>query len=213
MMFYALAEMLIGLGAFLVPRLFASGERLLLSAGQSNSVGYLFLSALVLAVSILPWCLFMGATFPLVMAYVRERDAASTQGFSFLYLANVLGAMCGTLVTAVVLVEWLGFRHTLWVAAIGNFGIAVISFYLGRQRPDVATKGSGSSDALAAGPKTSIDPARSRRFKWILFSTGFSAMAMEVVWTRLFTPVLKTQVYSFALVVFAYLGATFVGSW
>ena len=38
-------------------------------------------------------------------------------------------------------------------------------------------------------------------------------MAMEVVWIRLFTPVLKTQVYSFALVVFAYLGATFVGSW
>jgi spermidine synthase len=38
-------------------------------------------------------------------------------------------------------------------------------------------------------------------------------MAMEVVWTRAFTPVLKTQVYSFALVVFTYLGATFAGSW
>src|SRR5258707_9952268 len=37
-------------------------------------------------------------------------------------------------------------------------------------------------------------------------------MAMEVVWTRFFTPVLKTQVYSFALVVFVYLGATLVGS-
>ena len=38
-------------------------------------------------------------------------------------------------------------------------------------------------------------------------------MAMEVVWTRAFTPVLKTQVYSFALIVFTYLGATFFGSW
>ena len=38
-------------------------------------------------------------------------------------------------------------------------------------------------------------------------------MAMEVVWTREFTPVLKTQVYSFALIVFTYLGATFLGSW
>ena len=37
-------------------------------------------------------------------------------------------------------------------------------------------------------------------------------MAMEVVWTRIFTPVLKTQVYSFALIVFVYLGATLVGS-
>ena len=49
--------------------------------------------------------------------------------------------------------------------------------------------------------------------KWILFSTGFVAMAMEVVWTRAFTPVLKTQVYSFAMIVFTYLGATFLGSW
>jgi len=37
-------------------------------------------------------------------------------------------------------------------------------------------------------------------------------MAMEVVWTRAFTPVVKTQVYSFALVLSAYLGATYVGS-
>ena len=49
--------------------------------------------------------------------------------------------------------------------------------------------------------------------KWILFSTGFVAMAMEVVWIRAFTPVLKTQVYSFVMIVFTYLGATFVGSW
>jgi hypothetical protein len=52
-----------------------------------------------------------------------------------------------------------------------------------------------------------------RMAKTILFSTGFVAMAMEVVWSRAFTPVLKTQVYSFAMIVFTYLGATFFGSW
>ncbi len=36
---------------------------------------------------------------------------------------------------------------------------------------------------------------------------------MEVVWTRAFAPVLKTQVYSFALIVAAYLAATFAGSY
>jgi predicted membrane-bound spermidine synthase len=45
-----------------------------------------------------------------------------------------------------------------------------------------------------------------------LFLTGFIAIGMEVMWARAFTPVLQTQVYSFALVVFAYLGATFLGS-
>ncbi len=129
--FYAGAEFLIGLGAFAVPKLFVAGEHFLLAAGQTNSISYLSLSALVLAFSILPWCLFMGATFPLMMAYVRERDCKNTQSFSFLYLANVLGAMSGTLLAAVVLVELLGFRHTLWVAAAGNFTIALIGGYLG----------------------------------------------------------------------------------
>src|SRR6476659_5634118 len=50
--FYALAELLIGLGAFTVPRLFAVGERLLLGSGESSSARYLFLSALVLGFSI-----------------------------------------------------------------------------------------------------------------------------------------------------------------
>ena len=125
--FYACAELLIGLGAFAVPKLFAVGEHILLTSGETNSFRYLSLSALVLAASILPWCVCMGATFPLMMAYVREQDCQNTESFSFLYLANVLGAMSGTFLTAIVLVELLGFHHTLWVAAAGNFTIAFIS--------------------------------------------------------------------------------------
>jgi predicted membrane-bound spermidine synthase len=212
--FYAGAELSIGLGAFAVPKLFAAGEYFLLAAGQTNSIGYLSLSALVLAFSILPWCLFMGATFPLMMAYIRERDCKNTESFSFLYLANVLGAMSGTLLAAVVLVELLGFRHTLWVAAAGNFTIAVIGGYLGwKQRGVEVVALPEAEPSVSPDNLSSPGNARSGLIKWILFSTGFGAMAMEVVWTRAFTPVLKTQVYSFALVVFTYLGATFLGSW
>jgi spermidine synthase len=212
--FYAGAEFLIGLGAFAVPKLFAAGEHILLAAGQTNSLGYLSLSALVLAFSILPWCLFMGTTFPLMMAYIRERDCKNTESFSFLYLANVLGAMSGTFLTAVVLVELLGFRHTLWVAAAGNFTITLIGGGLGWQQRGFAAMSSMEAEHSAGpGNLPASGNTRSRLIKWILFSTGFVAMAMEVVWTRAFTPVLKTQVYSFALIVFTYLGATFAGSW
>ncbi len=212
--FYAGAEFLIGLGAFAVPKFFALGEHILLTSGQTDSFRYLSLSALVLAFSILPWCLFMGTTFPLMMAYIRERDCKNTESFSFLYLANVLGAMSGTFLTAIVLVELLGFRHTLWVAAAGNFIITLIGGCLGWQQRSVAVAALTEAER-SAGPDNppASGKSRSRLIKWILFSTGFVAMAMEVVWTRAFTPVLKTQVYSFALVVFTYLGATFAGSW
>jgi spermidine synthase len=209
--FYAGAELLIGLGAFAVPKLFVLGERVLLTSGETDSLSYLGLSALGLALSILPWCVFMGTTFPFMMAYIRERDSQNTESFSFLYLANVLGAMSGVLLTAVVLVEILGFRHTLWVAAAGNFTIAAISLGLGHRRSTMVPTETIQNQA-GSGVFTTLPGVRDWLTKAILFSTGFISMAMEVVWTRAFAPVLKTQVYSFALIVFAYLGATFFGS-
>jgi spermidine synthase len=206
--FYALAEFVIGMGAFAVPRLFGLGEHILLAMGQADSLRYLFFSAIVLALSILPWCVFMGATFPLMMAYVREREPQNSESFSFLYLANVLGAMSGALLTAFVLVEVLGFRHTLWVAAAGNFIIAAISVWLGAQKSEVEF----GTQELRKSPSLPECLSSQSRIQWLLFSTGFASMAMEVIWIRAFAPVVKTQVYSFALVVAAYLGATFLGS-
>jgi spermidine synthase len=209
--FYGLAEGLIGVGAFAVPKLFDLGGRVLLPAGEMNSFGYLSLSALVLALSILPWCFFMGTTFPFMMAYIREREERDAQSFSFLYVANVLGAMSGTILTALVFIELFGFHHTLLVAAAGNFIIALISIWLGARQRELAA---GRGQPAPATPGDAKGPTRPRAplLRWILFTTGFCAMAMEVVWTRAFTPVLKTQVYSFALIVFTYLGATFAGS-
>jgi uncharacterized protein (DUF362 family) len=70
--FYAMAEMAIGVGAFVVPRLFSLGEKVLLNLGESNSFDYLVFSAFLVSVSILPWCLCMGATFPFMLAFVKE---------------------------------------------------------------------------------------------------------------------------------------------
>src|SRR5438270_10733765 len=202
--FYMLTELVIGLGAFAVPMLFGVSEEVLLSAGQMASFGYLFFSALLLAFSILPWCVCMGATFPFMMGYVREQDEQNSESFSFLYLANVLGAMSGTLMTAFVLVEFFGFKQTLCIAAAGNFTIAVISGFLARkQREPAALNLAEAKVSSPRWPTLSPDTLRRPFRKWILFSTGFAAMAMEVVWTRAFTPVLKTQVYSFALIIFA----------
>jgi spermidine synthase len=211
--FYGLMELFIGAGAFAVPKLFGLGEEILLSAGQMDSLRYLIFSAVALGLSIFPWCMFMGTTFPFMMAFVRTQDARSADSFSYLYLANVLGAMSGTFLTAIALIEALGFRHTLFVAAFANFTVALISGALA-WRHRRAIEPTLSEAAVSAPPMIQSEPPVSHRrlIKWILFSTGFAAMAMEVVWARAFTAVLQTQVYAFAMILFAYLGATFLGS-
>ncbi|HEY6910258.1 MAG TPA: hypothetical protein VI356_12860 [Myxococcales bacterium] len=210
---YAAAELVIGLSAFAVPRLFTLGESWLLQAGEANSFAYLAWSGVILASAIFPWCVFMGATFPLMMAFVKEQDEGESKSFSFLYLANVIGAMAGALTTALVLVELLGFRNTLHVAAAVNILIAVVAGTLAFTHPLGAGRATapGSAPAPATGPDA-LSRRDARLAMIILFTSGFTSMAMEVAWTRAFTPVLETQVYSFAALLSCYLLATWFGS-
>jgi len=204
--YYAGAELLIGIGGLLVPSIFSAGQAALLPAGAMDSTRYLFLSALVLGISILPWCILMGFTYPFMMAFIREVDEGNRTGFSYLYLANVIGAMLGTLATAAVLIEILGLHRTSWVAVALNFAVAAISAKLAGTSPGPRPA------AMAEAPAAAGSAERSPLIASILFATGFISLAMEVVWTRAFTPVLRTTIYSFASLLAVYLLATWCGS-
>src|SRR5258708_7495662 len=197
--FYAATELLIGIGAFLVPLLFGAGESWLERLGEANTVSYLTLSAVAIALSIFPWCFAMGATFPVMMAYVREHPDADSKSFSHLYLANVVGASLGALLTAGILVELLGFRHTLWVAGFFNLVIAMAGLGLGVQmrRGDAASRPVEPA-ATAADTARALPWART-----ILFTTGLASLAMEGVWARAFAPLLRHPVYAFAALLVA----------
>jgi spermidine synthase len=129
--FYALAELLTAFSAPLVPIFFVGSASALLHTGSLDSISYLGSSACLIALSILPWCICMGSTFPLAMAFVKRVNKNEEKGFSFLYLGNVIGSAFGSLLTAGVLIELLGFRNTLWLAAGANITIALISFIVG----------------------------------------------------------------------------------
>jgi len=204
---YGMTELLIGVGALAVPALLGEGETLLLAIGAASSAGYLALSALAITLSILPWCVLMGATLPLMMIFVRARWPQDTQSFSFLYLANLLGAVTGTLASACVLIEIFGFRNTSLIAAIVNWLIAAVSFWL--SRADKPLPGPASLATLA--------PARPARPlgvspNLVLFTTGFTSLAMEVIWTRDFTVILRTTIYAFAAILATYLLGTALGA-
>lgn len=210
--FYGAAEFVIATGAFVVPQLFRFGEAYLLRAGEASSTGYLLISAIFIVVAILPWCIMMGATFPLMMSFVKQTDPANQSSFSFLYVANVMGATAGTAMTALVLVELFGFSETSTIAAAINCLIAAVSFLLAwiyrfeSERPAAPRLPNRT-------PAQSGSPASKHWLEAILFTTGFTSLAMEVAWTRAFTFVLKTTIYAFAMILTTYLLATWIGSY
>ena len=206
---YAATEFGIGLGAFIVPVLFSVSTMILLGVGESNSFSYLALSGIAISLSIFPWCVFMGATFPFMMAFMREDNHNETRSFSFLYVANVLGALSGTVITAIVLIELLGFRHTLLVGGCLNFAIAFFGTLVGIYKP----RREAGMIIPEQAPEFVTGSEKHSFANLVLFSTGFCSLAMEVVWTRDFTPVMGTHVYAFALLLFTYLLATWLGSY
>ncbi len=210
--FYALTELFIGLGAFAVPELFSNASNILLAFGEMDSLQYLLVSALLMSSSILPWCILMGFTFPFMMSFMQEADRSNSESFSFLYLSNVIGAMSGTLLTAFVLVELVGFKTTLHMAAILNFLIASISLILGISYP--YNKSCIMDDRATSESSVFSDLSRRESIiaLMILFTTGFTSMSMEVVWIRAYTPLFGNNIYSFASLLTIYLAATWAGS-
>ena len=121
--------------------------------------------------------------------------------------------MSGTFLSAVVWIEVFGFHHTLWLAAVGNFTIAVISAWLGWQPSLAAT---AKEIATARRPPLfertrTLPEGQDDQMDFVFDRVCSDGDGSGVA--RAFTPVLKTQVYSFAMIVFTYLGATFLGSW
>ena len=200
---YGTAELIIGISGLVVIGLLRWGRALLV--GQWGSSSYYVVSACWIALVLLPFCTAMGATFPLAMAGIRGAfRGESPRSFSYLYVANVLGAMAGTLMSAFLFIELMGFSHTVLVAAGLNAVVAAGAF--------VAAARMGESSAAASEPAAKGTASTDAAILPLLFTSGLSSLAMEVVWTRQFVPFLGPVVYSFASMLAIYLAATAAGS-
>jgi len=211
---YALMELLIGLSAVAVPRQLSLGRELLLKTGEmsvSSSIYYLP-AGIWLAITLVPWCMCMGATFPFAMAAIKQdRDQNEARSFSYLYVANVLGAAAGATVP-LFLIELFGFQRTLYISAVLNLLLAASSLLL--SLVSKAALPAEATNETRAIPKSSYSEFFSdRALLWLLFGTGLTSMGAEVIWVRLYTPFLGTVVYAFATILGLYLIAMDLGAW
>ena len=207
---YALAELLIGVAALVVPRQLQLGRTFLEHASLSSSAAYYFASGVWIALTLIPWCACMGATIPVAMQAIRKDFKEEAQkSFSFLYLANVLGAAAGTTIPP-LLIELYGFHGTLKIGAALNILLAGSALIFSLRRARGTTS---STETPSSRPSTPVrTPGAPSAVLVLLFATGLTSMGMEVVWIRQFTPYLGTVVYAFASILGLYLVSTFLGS-
>jgi spermidine synthase len=213
--FYAVMELLIGFSAIAVPHQLVWGRELLLKMVREMSLSssvYYLPAGIWLTITLVPWCTCMGATFPFAMAAIkRDRNPKAARSFSYLYLANVLGATAGAAVP-LFLIELLGFQRTLHISAVLNLLLAASAFSLSiARKPPLKAEALNENDAI---PKSAgFDFFSDKALLWLLFGTGVTSMGAEVIWVRLYTPSLSTVIYAFAAILGLYLIAMDLGSW
>src|SRR5258707_7986779 len=176
---YALCEMLIGISALLVPLQMLWGHRLLEQiAGQNgiSSGSYYLVAGAWLALTMIPWCACMGATIPLAMfAIRRDMKNETKRSFSFLYVANLVGAVAGAIVP-LLFIEVFGFHRTLRIGIVLNFAVGLSAFLL-----SLVSERAGTTETAAPAQPAPIATGSQKGILSLLFLTGLATMGMEVV--------------------------------
>jgi len=204
---FAAIELLVGLFASLSCRLYYDVPERFLPGLYGSTLGMGLAHFLALVVP----TFLMGMSLPfLVRAMVRDTATAS-RTIGTLYGINVLGASLGALVTPWLLIRFQGMEGAVLWGVAGNAlaGSAALLAGVGAKRA-----GTPPEAAPVASAAPLFDPASSSLELWaVLYAlSGFTALALEILWFRLIDVSVKSTAFTFGTVLCVYLLGLGTGS-
>ncbi len=157
-----------------------------------------------------PATVLMGATLPILTRHLT-RDTHLSMAFGRLYAANTLGAIIGTVVAGLVLIEILGLTGTLVVGAACSGTAGVVAIVLSRSPVLEAPGRAGwrrESGPWAAGSSM----GRPRLALTLAFVSGLTSLGYQVLWTRLLSSGTGNSTYVFTLILATFLVGIALGA-
>jgi len=211
LLLYALIELVIGLlgivfhGYYTTISTWAYASFFpVLSSGLPLELGRWGLAGLL----ILPQCILLGATFPLMSAgYIRWRPQASGRALAGLYFSNSLGAAAGALASTYLFLPQWGLPGTVLAAGIINLWVAAIVWPLARLEqpaPPRPPENGGETPQEATGASFIL---------WAAAITGATSFVYEIVWVRMLSMTLGSTLHSFELMLAAFISGIAFGGW
>ncbi len=151
----------------------------------------------------------MGATLPIISRYYVTDDSRMNTQVGLLYSLNTLGAVVGCLLTGFFFIASFGVLQTALAAAALNLAIGVGTWRLYQDKM-VGISGCQEFPRLVL-PKWTWT-RENRLWLAISFICGFTALAYEVLWTRLLVFSISSTVYAFSLMLAVFLLGISLGS-
>ena len=211
LLIYGKIEILIGLTAAFLSLLFSNFSPIY--AWLYQSLPDMFfqtgLLKIVLAFSlVLIPTILMGATLPIMAKYFVTEEAHTGKQVGYLYSINTFGAAAGCLLAGYFLIEYFGVLQTAFLAASVNIFIGILCILrFKKSEPATLIKWD-----LPKPAPLSLQIEK-ENIIWIAtsFLCGFTALAYEVVWTRILVFGIGSTVYSFSLMLANFLFGITVG--
>lgn len=135
--------------------------------------------------------LAMGATLPVFARIARSYGSS----VSVLYGMNTLGAACGALLIAFVLIRTLGVERTCWAVACVNLAVFAGTWLVP----------AGAADLALRAPAAVRRPRFPPLVGLVVFGTGCATFGLEVAWFRSLRAAFQSVTESFAIMLVAVL--------
>jgi spermidine synthase len=198
---FGVLEIGVALGAGLVPEVLSLYGDLYpsLARALSSHPGLFTLVKLLLAMIALGLPTFcMGGTLPALAETVALRRVGPRVSVGGLYAANLAGATLGALAVPFLLLPRLGAEASVRCAMAGSVlvGVAACVLGAGAARDAVGAPRSQASTTAATAP---------RGVMLLGALSGVFTLALQTLWTRMFSLVHENSIYSFSVVVVLFL--------
>jgi spermidine synthase len=202
---YAYLELGIAAFGILIPLILPHVGGLYTAIGGSGVFG-IFVRAIYCAIVLLPPTIMMGATLPAIARYV-ETTPSGVSWLGFFYGGNIFGAVGGCLLAGYYLLRWFDMTTASFVGVVFNVAVALAALALAKKAPFTAP--AESTEKPAVGPMA----APGAKLVYITIGlSGMTALASEVVWTRLLGLSLGQTTYTFSLILAVFLFGLGIGS-
>jgi predicted membrane-bound spermidine synthase len=177
---YALLELAIGIGSFLVvlalPRLSTALGPLFSTVADTPWLLNFVRLGSAFALLVVP-ATAMGATLPLLTEALSRSNPSFGATVGKLYGWNTLGAMLGAIGSEAVLVRFFGIASTGLIAMLLNLAAGALALRLAAE---------ATAAPVAAAPAAPAAPFSARAYRYLLVAllSGAVLLALEVVWFR-----------------------------
>ena len=202
---YARMELGIGIIGLLVLGGMPLLSSLYTSWAGPGMIGML-LRGTVAGLCLLPPTFLMGATLPAISRWV-ETTPAGVSWLGFFYGGNIGGAVIGSLLAGFYLLRVFDVTIATFVAVGLNLTVALLSLLIARTTPYLPSLDMETSRPSGSGDGSSVWPVYV-----VIALSGMTALAAEVIWTRLLSLLIGATVYAFALILAVFLLGLGIGS-